>query len=101
MATADVRLFRGHQRHGRVDLPCGRVVGETARVEITTASQSPEPPSMLAANAIADALEAARSGEIVRRYQERPTPLVRDRRKGFRTGRLDLVLAGHFDLMDA
>jgi hypothetical protein len=56
---------------------------------------------MLAANAIADALEAARSGEIVRRYQERPTPLVRDRRKGFRTGRLDLVLAGHFDLMDA
>jgi ATP-dependent Clp protease ATP-binding subunit ClpC len=76
-------------------------LGETARVEIATASQSPEPPSMLAANAIADALEAARSGEIVRRYQERPTPLVRDRRKGFRTGRLDLVLAGHFDLMDA
>ena len=76
-------------------------LGETARVEIVTASQAPEPASMLAANAIADALEAARSGEIVRRYQERPTPLVRDRRKGFRTGRLDLVLAGHFDLMDA
>jgi ATP-dependent Clp protease ATP-binding subunit ClpC len=76
-------------------------LGETARVEIATATQAPEPASMLPANAIAAALEAARSGEIVRRYQERPTPLVRDRRKGFRTGRLDLVLAGHFDLMDS
>ena len=41
-----------------------------------------------------------RSGKVVRRYQDRPKPLVRDRRRGFRTGRLDLVLAGHFDLME-
>ncbi|MCW1884323.1 AAA family ATPase [Luteolibacter flavescens] len=79
-------------------------LGETARVEITTTAQPPEPASMLSApiaTLAAHALEAARSTEVVRRYQERPTPLVRDRRRGFRTGRLDLVLAGHFDLIDS
>lgn len=78
-------------------------LGETARVEIATTAQPPEPVSMLSAPVpvlAAQALEAGRSTEIVRRYQDRPTPLVRDRRRGFRTGRLDLVLAGHFDLMD-
>ena len=47
----------------------------------------------------AEYLDRTASSDIVRRYQERPTPLVRDRRRDFRTGRLDLVLAGHFDLM--
>ena len=37
---------------------------------------------------------------IVRRYRERPTPLVRDSVRGWRTGRLDLVLAGGFDLIE-
>ena len=37
---------------------------------------------------------------IVRRYRERPTPLVRDAVRGWRTGRLDLVLAGGFDLIE-
>jgi len=79
-------------------------LGETARVEIATTAQPYEPSSMLVAPLpalAAQALDAASSTEIVRRYQDRPTPLVRDRRRGFRTGRLDLVLAGHFDLMDA
>jgi ATP-dependent Clp protease ATP-binding subunit ClpC len=35
--------------------------------------------------------------EIVRRYRRSPSPLVRDRR-GWRTGRVDRVLAGDFDL---
>jgi hypothetical protein len=56
----------------------------------------PGPISIVAAKALHD----AQSPEIVRRYQDRPTPLVRDRRRDFRTGRLDLVLAGHFDLMN-
>jgi ATP-dependent Clp protease ATP-binding subunit ClpC len=34
----------------------------------------------------------------VRRYRPRPTPLVRDSVHGYRTGRLDRVLAGDFDL---
>ena len=36
---------------------------------------------------------------IVRRYRREPSPLVRDRIKGWRTGNLDLVLDGNFDLI--
>jgi ATP-dependent Clp protease ATP-binding subunit ClpC len=35
----------------------------------------------------------------VRRYREWPSPLVRDGVRGWRTGRLDHVLGGDFDLM--
>jgi ATP-dependent Clp protease ATP-binding subunit ClpC len=51
------------------------------------------------------ALLAAFSGDgapdprIVRRYRESPSPLVRDAVRGWRTGRLDRVLAGDFDLV--
>ena len=38
---------------------------------------------------------------IVRRYREKPSPLVRDTVRGWRTGRLDRVLGGHFDLLTA
>ncbi|MCD4779467.1 MAG: AAA family ATPase [Candidatus Omnitrophica bacterium] len=38
--------------------------------------------------------------KIVRRYRRQPDPLVRDNVKGWRTGRLDLILQGHFDLID-
>ena len=34
------------------------------------------------------------------RYRERPTPLVRDAIRGWRTGRLDFVLSGGFDLVE-
>ena len=37
--------------------------------------------------------------EIVRRYREQPSPLARDSVRGWRTGRLDLVLKGNFDLI--
>jgi ATP-dependent Clp protease ATP-binding subunit ClpC len=37
--------------------------------------------------------------EIVRRYREQPSPLVRDNVRGYRTGRLELVLSGDFDLI--
>ena len=36
---------------------------------------------------------------IVRRYRREPSPLVRDSVAGWRTGRLDRVLEGDFDLM--
>ena len=36
---------------------------------------------------------------IVRRYREDPDMLVRDARKGWRSGKLDAVLAGDFDLI--
>jgi ATP-dependent Clp protease ATP-binding subunit ClpC len=36
---------------------------------------------------------------IVRRYREKPSPLVRDAVRRFRTGRLDAVLDGQFDVL--
>jgi ATP-dependent Clp protease ATP-binding subunit ClpC len=36
---------------------------------------------------------------VVRRYRERPSPLVRDSVREWRTGRLDRVLAGEFDVI--
>jgi ATP-dependent Clp protease ATP-binding subunit ClpC len=41
---------------------------------------------------------AALVPSVVRRYRPAPTPLVRDAVRGYRTGRLDRVLAGDFDL---
>jgi ATP-dependent Clp protease ATP-binding subunit ClpC len=44
--------------------------------------------------------QAPRASIVVRRYREQP-PLVRDAAGKWRTGRLDLVLGGEFDLLQA
>jgi len=51
----------------------------------------------------ASALAAESRGEIkvVRRYRDAPSPLVRDAVRNWRTGRIDAVLAGDFDLFGA
>jgi ATP-dependent Clp protease ATP-binding subunit ClpC len=36
---------------------------------------------------------------VVRRYRQDPTPLVRDSARGWRTGRLNRVFEGHFDIL--
>ena len=41
------------------------------------------------------------STSIIRRYRERPSPIVRDIASGWRSGRLAAVLAGDFDLIGA
>ena len=48
----------------------------------------------------ADLLQQPDAGPltIVRRYRESPSPLVRDAMRGWRSGRLDLILGGDFDL---
>jgi ATP-dependent Clp protease ATP-binding subunit ClpC len=52
------------------------------------------------ARALADLLAGSGSaGQIVRRYRIEPSPLVRDARQGWRTGKLDAILGGDFDLM--
>jgi ATP-dependent Clp protease ATP-binding subunit ClpC len=43
--------------------------------------------------------DTPRDNRVVRRYRQLPSPLVRDSVRGFRTGRLDRVLAGDFDLL--
>ncbi len=45
--------------------------------------------------------DGGRELSVVRRYREQPSPLVRDARGGWRSGRLDHVLAGNFDLYAA
>jgi ATP-dependent Clp protease ATP-binding subunit ClpC len=83
--------------------------GETQRdhrrdtVRITVVAQPDEPPSSSTAEAAALAWKSIensgrQSSEVVRRYREAPSPLVRDLARGWRTGRLDLVLGGDFDL---
>jgi len=69
-------------------------------VHVTVAPRPPAAPDV-------EPLELARQalaginvpGAVVRRYREKPSPLVRDTVRDWRTGRLERVLAGDFDLM--
>jgi ATP-dependent Clp protease ATP-binding subunit ClpC len=61
---------------------------------------APRPRQRSAAEHAAACLAAAPAETaIVRRYRAQPSPLVRDAQDGWRTGRLDLVLGGDFDLI--
>lgn len=51
--------------------------------------------------AAAELLDQSASTYVVRRYRFEPSPLVRDARKGWRSGRVREVMAGNFDLMSA
>ena len=58
-------------------------------------------PAARARNLVLKALEQSpRPATLVRRYRDAP-PLVRNADGKWRTGRLDLVLGGDFDLMQA
>jgi ATP-dependent Clp protease ATP-binding subunit ClpC len=53
-----------------------------------------------AERALSEESPAANAGAaVVRRYREEPSPLVRDTARGWRTGRLERVLEGDFDLI--
>jgi ATP-dependent Clp protease ATP-binding subunit ClpC len=67
------------------------------------AAQPDEPAGDSLADWVRQADDALGSGEasdttVARRYREQPSPLVRDGVKGWRTGRIDRVLGGDFDL---
>src|SRR5262249_25859912 len=72
-----------------------------ARVSAVAGPREPGLPGT-DARTIATRLLAAlpASTNIVRRYRERPAPIVRDG-AGWRSGRLSAVLAGDFDLVGA
>ncbi|HWW76729.1 MAG TPA: AAA family ATPase, partial [Pyrinomonadaceae bacterium] len=77
---------------------------DRARATVRVVGQPDEPagrgPRALRAQAeraLADGAPAPQT--IVRRYREEPSPLVRDSARGWRTGRLERVLDGDFDLM--
>ena len=71
-----------------------------ARVQVVPQQSVPpsEIPGGLEALA-AEALKETAPTAVVRRYREEPSPLVRDAVRNRRTGRLDRVLAGDFDLI--
>jgi ATP-dependent Clp protease ATP-binding subunit ClpC len=75
----------------------GRV---TARVRLAVVPLG-DVPAAKEQKLVAEALDGApRPNAVVRRYREEP-PLVRDAAGKWRTGRLDLVLGGEFDLLQA
>jgi ATP-dependent Clp protease ATP-binding subunit ClpC len=75
----------------------GRV---TARIRLAVVPLG-DVPAAKERKLIVEALEQApRINAVVRRYREQP-PLVRDAAGKWRTGRLDLVLGGEFDLLQA
>ncbi|HET9324426.1 MAG TPA: AAA family ATPase, partial [Gaiellaceae bacterium] len=51
-----------------------------------------------AAQARVELEKAPAAAAVVRRYRHEPAPLVRDAVRGYRTGRVDRVLTGDFDL---
>lgn len=69
-------------------------MGETEVRHSVRVSVSPEPGTATPQLNANDA-----DSRICRRYDDGPAPLVRDNVRGWRSGRLDRVLAGDFDLM--
>jgi ATP-dependent Clp protease ATP-binding subunit ClpC len=74
-------------------------VRTVARVRVAAGPREDPLPAHLH-NALHTLIEATgESGTVTRRYRETPSPLVRDAAAGWRSGRLDAVLAGDFDLI--
>ena len=72
---------------------------EQVRVQVVRRAPGPElGRDALARRASAELDGAESPAVIVRRYRPGKSPLVRDGVRGYRTGRLDRVLAGDFDL---
>jgi ATP-dependent Clp protease ATP-binding subunit ClpC len=73
----------------------------TARVRVVAQPITPQPPDHDELQRALHQLNTADEtpNRIVRRYRERPSPLVRDTRTSTRTGKLMQVLGGDFDLL--
>jgi ATP-dependent Clp protease ATP-binding subunit ClpC len=104
---APVLQFAGFGAFRRLESEIGLHVLETAeggprfiaRVK-AVAGPWEEPKPGTAYRSLAGLLAmAGESNTVVRRYREKPAPLVRDVKDGWRSGRLDAVLAGDFDLI--
>jgi ATP-dependent Clp protease ATP-binding subunit ClpC len=80
--------------------PHGEQSFDRATVHVTVApSGAASPESDPAKSARLALAEVPASTVVVRRYRANPSPLVRDAVRNWRTGRLDRVLAGEFDVM--
>lgn len=84
---AALRILAPESGFHVLEVPDGRGGYDRRRVRVTVTP-------------LDDAAAPSGRATIVRRYRERPTPLCRDAVRGWRTGRLDTVLAGRFDLIE-
>jgi len=73
----------------------------TARVQVAAAPLGDIPANRLYSALTAALANGAPSNTMVRRYRNGASPIVRDMLTGWRTGRLDAVLRGDFDLIAA
>ncbi len=74
---------------------------QRARVRVLAQSEAPDPERIrarAAIQALAALADEASGADPVRRYRLSAAPLIRDSARNYRTGRLDRVLAGDFDL---
>jgi ATP-dependent Clp protease ATP-binding subunit ClpC len=70
-----------------------------ARVRVSPTPLEDQPKHLLR-QGLADAFKTApRTSNVVRRYRRDPAPLVRSGDGSWRSGKLDAVLAGDFDLL--
>jgi ATP-dependent Clp protease ATP-binding subunit ClpC len=79
----------------------GDTVVDREHVRVQVLARTPGPgagAASVARSALRAAAETEPTTAIVRRYRPGRAPLVRDSVRGYRTGRLDRVLAGDFDL---
>ena len=76
-----------------------RVERATAAVDVVGREPRPAHERQALVSSAESALRAAPTNpSVVRRYRLQPDPLVRDTARGYRTGRVERVLAGDFDL---
>ncbi len=107
-----VLMISGFGAHRVLQRECGLHVLEladghsganraTARVRLAVTPLGDVPPAKLA-SAVRKAFGAVPlSSAVVRRYRGEPSPLVRNADGSWRSGRLDAVLGGDFDLLGA
>ena len=79
----------------------GSFLRQSARVRVVPQPFKPRAAAQTEADYARACVVAAPPGtnNIVRRYREQPSPLVRDSVAGWRSGRSDQILGGDFDLM--
>ncbi len=86
------------------DEPGGRTARATVRVRVEPQPAAPARGGLAGLRRQADEVfgaPAVLSTAVVRRYREEPSPLVRDLVRNWRTGRVERVLGGDFDVIPA
>ena len=109
---APILLISGFGAHRALDRETGLHVLETsdggknatritARVRVAPAPAGELPATKLRVALAMGFAASAASNILVRRYRDGASPSVRDMKAGWRSGRLDAVLRGDFDLIGA